>query len=80
MKVLVHIRQKVEVEVPDALVPTRRDRWRNQALQEFALDAALDQVRRGEWGTEQRYGLTHAFHPALGWIEYPKEKSGSGEP
>lgn len=79
MKLVVHIRQAVEVEVPDALVPSRRDRWSNHAMQRYAMDAALAQIERGAWHQETPiYGGTYWRHPALGWIEYPKKEITSG--
>lgn len=71
MKAVVHIRQRVEVEVPDFLVPTRRDRYSNTAAQEVALEAALQQLKANQWTERRSYnGRPYKVNPALGWIEW----------
>lgn len=79
MKVIVHIRHQVEVDVPDSLIPARRDRWSNNAMQRYAVDAALDHLHRSEWRESKSFsGVPYQSHPALGWIEYPKKEMTSG--
>lgn len=79
MKVIVHIRQAVEIEVPSALIKNNRSRW-DTSMQKYAVDAALDVLQQGV-GKEvmSKYGNRPYFHhPALGWIEYPKKEMTSG--
>lgn len=79
MKVIVHIKQAVEVEVPDALVPMRRDRWGNNAMQRYAVDEALAQVAATGWVEDKTWsGTQYCRHPSLQWIEYPKKEMTSG--
>lgn len=79
MKVIVHIRQAVEVEVPNALVPTRSERYGNTAMQKFAIDSAMSIIHQQGWQERESYGgHKYMAHPSLGWIEYPKKEMKSG--
>ena len=79
MKVIVHIRKAVEVEVPDCLVPTRQDRYSNHAMQRFAIDSALCKLQDSDWEERESWGgRKYSAHGALGYIEYPKKDQTSG--
>lgn len=79
MKVIVHIRKAVEVEVPDSLVPTRQDRYANNAMQRFAIDSALCKLQDSDWEEREGWGgRKYNQHGALGFIEYPKKDLKSG--
>lgn len=80
MKVIVHVRQAVEVEIPNTLVPTRKERYGNNAMQKFAIDSAMSIIHEQGWQEHEGYGgRKYLAHPSLGWIEYPKKDQTSGE-
>lgn len=75
MKAIVHIKRSVEVEVPDSLVPTIRDRWNNLAVNRLAVDLAMRQIEEDSWKQERSgYRGTYWHHPCLSWIEWPKNQ------
>jgi hypothetical protein len=79
VKVIVHIRKSVEVEVPNCLVPTRQDRYTNHAMQSFAIDSALATLHDSHWEEREGWGgRKYTQHGALGYIEYPKKDLTSG--
>lgn len=72
MIVTVHIKRSVQVEIPDALVPTRKDRYGHTAGTMLAVDAALKQLDSDAWREERPAwgGQPSWRHPALSWIDW----------